>query len=475
MVLRHGFFYLLARAVPGLVSFAAIGVFSRLLGDDGYGAYALTLSYAGLANIAAYQWLRWGIARYRSGHDSDPGVFLSTVFWTFVLLSAVLALGGTVAALLAAPALRPYLVAGTVLLIVQAWFLNHLEFLRAELQPLRYGLTTLVKAVLTLALGVLLVRAGLGPLGVVYGLAIGLAVAAFVPLPRYWRTLAPRWDSALVRRFLRYGLPLTATAGFNFIIASSDRILLGWLQGVDAAGVYSAGYDLTQQSLGMLMSTTYLASYPLAVKAFNARNFQQARQQLRSSLGLLWAIGLPAAVVVVLHAPLIARVVVGEELAPQVAGFMPWVALAIFLSGLKSYLYDLPFQLAERTELQTRIIVVAAAVNALLNLVLIPRWGVLGAAWATVAGYGCGLALSYWLGRTIFPVPPARSELAKTLVAVLAMAAAMALVEVQAAAPWQLLIEFSAGGLSYALAMLALDFQGLRRTSFARLRALFYG
>jgi O-antigen/teichoic acid export membrane protein len=85
---------------------------------------------------------------------------------------------------------------------------------------------------------------------------------------REWRCIRPGLlDLRLVRDLLAYGLPLAVTFALNFIVHSSDRILLGWLISYEAAGTYAAGYDLTQMSLTLLMMVVNLAAYPQIVRS----------------------------------------------------------------------------------------------------------------------------------------------------------------------------------------------------------------
>lgn len=55
MLLRHSALYTLARGLPGLINFAALAVYTRLLGPEEYGRYALVIAAVGLANAVLFQ------------------------------------------------------------------------------------------------------------------------------------------------------------------------------------------------------------------------------------------------------------------------------------------------------------------------------------------------------------------------------------------------------------------------------------
>src|SRR5688500_16102015 len=70
--LSHAAIYLVARGVPGLISFMAIPLFTRLLSPADYGRYALVAAAAALLNALIFQWLRLSMVRYLPANQQDP-------------------------------------------------------------------------------------------------------------------------------------------------------------------------------------------------------------------------------------------------------------------------------------------------------------------------------------------------------------------------------------------------------------------
>src|SRR5690606_28651693 len=115
------------------------------------------------------------------------------------------------------------------------------------------------------------------------------------------------------KELVQYGLPLTGIAILSFLIASSDRFILNHLSGIESAGLYSASYDLANQTLGLLMMVVNLAAFPLAMRALEDRGVEAVHAQLRENIIMLLAIALPAATGFILCTPNIAEVVLGEH------------------------------------------------------------------------------------------------------------------------------------------------------------------
>ena len=90
---------------------------------------------------------------------------------------------------------------------------------------------------------------------------------------------------------------------------------------------------------------------------------------------------------------------VGPALRDGAAQVTPWIAASALFVGPDHLLHPPAFTLGRRTGLLLVAMSIPAAANVGLNLVLIPRFGLTGAMWATTASYGLGLAASIALGR----------------------------------------------------------------------------
>jgi O-antigen/teichoic acid export membrane protein len=457
VLLKHTLLYLVARGVPGILNFLAIALYTRLLDPEIYGEYTLLLTAVGLADALVFQWLRLGLLRFLPEAGSARSEFLHTIRVLFLFA----ALGSAIVTALAWLVL-PLQAAGLIalalgLLWLQGWFELNLELIRTQLSPLRYGLFAVARAGLSLAFAVTFIRLGWGVPGILSGLALGMAVPYLVlGAGREWRSDGPaRFNRRLAGRLLRYGLPLTITFALGFMVNSSDRFLLAWLSGTDSAGLYAVGYDLAQFTIGVIMMVINLAAYPLIVRAMEQQGPEAARQQMRSTALLLISVGAPATAGLALLAPGIAAVIVGPEFRAASVLIIPLIALAALLAGFKSYHVDVGFQLGHRTGQQAWVMLLAALLNIALNLWWIPRAGILGAVYATLAAYLAALVLSWLLVRRTFPVPLPPAASWKALVATAVMALVLRLFPV-AGNLVTLGLQVGTGALVYALALLAL-------------------
>ncbi len=421
-LLQHTGIYLLARGVPGVINFLAIAVYTRLLPPDEYGRYALVMAGVGFAGVLLFYWLGSAVLRFTSAYRHQPEELLGTVRSLYlIILVGTLIAGGAVIALFVPAEWRSFVVVALFLLWAQGWFEINLEKARAELLPVRYGVSAGIRSIVAISTGVALILYGLGAIAPLIGHVAGFALGAALLASKQWRQVRYSFSRPVARQVLSYGLPLTGTFALSYVINSSDRFLIAHFLGEESAGVYAAGYDAVSQVLAVLMMIVNMAAYPLAVANLEQNGIEAAKVQLSRNILLLLSVAVPAGVMIVLFAPQFASVMLGQRFRQPAVTIIPYIALATLLAGIRAYHFDLAFQLGKYTIAQIWVTGSAAIVNVLLNLVWIPRWGILGAAWATIAAYVVALLLSILLGRRVFSVPVNWKGLLPILLAVTAM------------------------------------------------------
>jgi O-antigen/teichoic acid export membrane protein len=408
MLLRHSAYYLLARGIPGLVNFFALALYTRLLAPEHFGQYALVLAGVGLANVVVFQWLRLVVARFLSGSKDASSQFLAGILAVFLVLALVAAGAGVCLVFFWRDPVWQRLVALAVpLLLVQAWFELNLDIARAQLKPAWYGKLLTSKSLIALVLGGMLAWIGLGAIAPIVGLLIAHSVS-FMPFALIvWHGVRPRWDRASVfRDQLRYGLPLAITFALGWVVTSSDRLLIVWLADESAVGVYSAGYDLTFQSLTLLLSIINTAAYPLAVDALDKRGEPAALSQLGQNGALVFAVALGGAATLIALRPQLVNLLIGEAFRDGALLIFPWITIAAAIAGIKAYHFDIAFHLGRESRWLVGTGAVTALSNLALNLFLIPKYGILGAALATLGAFAFAAITSIWLGKRTFVMVP---------------------------------------------------------------------
>jgi O-antigen/teichoic acid export membrane protein len=469
MLLKHSGGYLLARILPAAVSFASLVLYTRLLSPADYGIYVLVIAGVSLVKALMFSWLDMALLRIMPAHKERPEALLGTVLAIYLLLVVASGIAGVAAAALwPDPVIAKLIAFGVPLLWAHAWFELNLTLAQAKLMPGRYGLMMCARALVTLGLGATLILWGAGAYAPLIGFCAGSMLGGVAIAAWDWRGIRPRIDGPLSRQLAHYGVPLTGTIALAFVLDAADRFMISAMIGEEAVGPYAAAYDLTAQSLTMLMMIVNLAAYPLAVRAYEEGGMAKADDQIRQNGAMLMAVALPATTGIVILAGSIAGVFLGPAFRDTGAQILPWIAVAMLLAGMREYFFDLAFQLKRRTGLLIWSPAVAAVCNILLNLWWIPKYGVVGAAWATLTSYLIALLVCIVIGRQLLPIRPDWSQLARIAAATSAMGGVLLLLP-QVGGVIGMIEEIAAGAAVYAAGAVLLDVMGARTYLLRRL------
>jgi O-antigen/teichoic acid export membrane protein len=324
----------------------------------------------------------------------------------------------------------PWLQPGIVFLaigmaVAQGVFDFAAQHASSTLRPRRYGSLYLAKACLALSLGFLFLRMGAGPLGAVGALILGFlgATAAFGRQAwlDVWRGT---FDRHLMPALAAYALPSSFGLLTSNTLQWGDRLILAAYVPADRLGAYGASADLVQQGFGLVCMAFLLASFPRLVAAWEARDPSLQAQFDRYAL-LLIAFIVPAAVGLALVAGDLATLLLGQAYAADAGKVMPWLAVAALVGGLRMFLFDLPLYLSRRMVTQSALVGGCAVLTLALNILLVPKHGILAAAVVSVIGQTIGCAGSFFFGRQTLVVRIPLRDLLAVAVASVAMAACL--------------------------------------------------
>jgi O-antigen/teichoic acid export membrane protein len=235
------------------------------------------------------------------------------------------------------------------------------------------------------------------------GLLLG-TYAGGVPFLAYliWeqrRRLSLRIDVGTLRRMFRFGLPTMPAELSLYSLQFIDRILLVRLAGLAEAGLYALAVRFAQ-GVNVLVRGFQLAWPPLA---YSVEDDAEAKRVY--AIIVTWFTAICAFMVVGFW--LLARWIVRLLAAPEF--FESFEAIGLLATGVTLYALYLVLVVVlgrtGRTEFNLPATGIATAGNVVLNLVLIPPLGIVGAGLALVGSYVIVLALMYLFTQRLFPVP----------------------------------------------------------------------
>ncbi len=469
--------YLPANIVQGVVGFLSIILFTRLLTADEFGRYALAFSVMTLAHVAVFSWLEAAMARFWAAQTpgAAQGHFASLYRTAFALSVGFLVVMGLAVWLWPTdPLFKLALAAGLAGAPARCLIKLGQERYRAAGEVGKAAGLDIAVAIGGLAVGVGFAVTGAG--GAAPLLGIGLAPLAALPfvLPGELRQArGGAFERDRVRGYAVYGYPIAASLALTVVLSSTDRFLLALFMNEAAVGAYHASYSIANRTLDVLFLWLGSAGQPALVMALERGGLDRLKEAAREQLSTFLLIGLPAAAGVALVARPLAEVLIGEDLRDAAASVTPWIALSALLFGLTAYYFGQAFTLGKKTKRLLVAMAIPAGLNVVLNLLLVPYFGLMGAAWATAASFAAGLIATMLIGRRVVALPVPWENLLRCATATAVMALVVFRLPAIGGVP-ELMLDASVGGLVYAAAALTLNAAGVRDVALrlaGRLRA----
>ncbi|SDQ96617.1 flippase [Natronobacterium texcoconense] len=380
----------------GLLIFLLAGV---LLTPDEYGLLFLVISIVTVAQLGSDLGLARSAARYVSDRkETDPGtvrfVLRTSIRYRLLLLGivagALLVGRDLIAAILETPALTTLLVVGALYLCALSLYSYHQTlfqgFNRVELSARIEVINSVGRVIFVVAFTAL----GFGVVGALFGYVLGAGIATVIGavlLYRQFYTAYPDGSGSrsLRNRILEYSVPLTASQGANVLDRQIDTVLVGYFLTPVAVSYYVLGKQISEfvtvisGSLGFSISPSFGEQ-----KA--TESLERAARIYETSLQYVLLLYMPAAVGIFLVADPAVTLVFGSEYAGaapvlQVLGiYIVFQSITDITTNSLDYL--------GRAKARAIAKGVTSVANVGLNVVLIPIYGVVGAAVATVVTFG---------------------------------------------------------------------------------------
>ena len=380
---RYTWLVLLSAAARGL-GFAAVILVARGFGVEIFGelgfahatvGYALTFAVFGLGIYGVREAVR---------HPESIGAVTSTVIAIRLVLGAVAFLALALLTLL--PAFRP--VAGLVLLYALTLFTSAISvFWVAQSQQRTdvLGLAAVATQALYIGQVYLALTLDLGKHAVPIALATSELVVALGLLVWMRRRVAPLarpLAPAACGRILRRTAPLAGSQMLRAVALGSDMVLLGLLVPMDRVGTYGAAYKLFV--LGFTLVGLYVTVVLPHLVHHGTVSVRRMAREVGSLLRKLLLLAIPLAALGVAVAPWVMRSLFGEEFADATTP-MRLLVLATLASLFGGHYRPAVLAMGEhRRDLANGA--VSAGVHVAAKLVLIPFFGLTGAALGTLLG-----------------------------------------------------------------------------------------
>jgi O-antigen/teichoic acid export membrane protein len=318
---------------------------------------------------------------------------------------------------------------------------------RVEQRSVQYAIASVVNVLVTVAAMVVFVAVfHWGAIGLVVGNFTGTLVVYTALVVYRTEQLGLEFDRTLFRAMQRFGMPLVPAALALWTINFVDREFLAWFKDQGEVGVYSVAVKVA--SIITFVMVAFRTAWPAF--AYSIEDDREAKRTYAFVLTYLLAVTAWIALALGALAPWWVELLTSRPAYQRAEHAVALLAFA-FTAYAGYTVLAIGSGRARRTQLNWVVTGAGAAVNVGLNFWLVPAYGMVGAAIATVAAY-VALFLGMMLyAQSVYPVPYQWRRIGTIAVAAVGLNVAARLAHLPLA-PSALLV------LAYPLALAALGF-----------------
>jgi O-antigen/teichoic acid export membrane protein len=429
----HSAIYGAADVLPYAVNLLLFPVFTRLLSPPEYGLLALLAVLGAPLKILFRAGLDAGFFRiyYDLSTDTERRTLAGTIAAASAALGTILFLigastAGWIGDLLSSGAPLP---ARWVLLVFAEMYVGTLAIVPQALLRIQdrshvFTGLALLRHALNIGLKVALLLAGWGVEAILWSDLASTALYVTAQLPILRRGAALSWSAPLLRRALHFGAPKVPHGILVHAQNLADRrILEGFVERTEL-GLYHVGYTLAN-AVKFPISAFEQAWQPFVYA-------QLGKADAPATLSRVGTYFFAAFVSCGLALAMLGREILVLLTRPEyhgAAAVIPVVVLAYLVHGF-FLLTSIGIGIAKKARYYPLITLAAASTNIAGNFLLIPRWGLLGAAWATVLSYTVMASIGLAVSQRVYPLPVEWSRYARLAFAAAATYGASRLVPI---------------------------------------------
>jgi len=405
-----------------------IPLITNLLGAGSYGVWVTILAVVGLLTSTGGIHLHGSLVRYTSQEGTKNQTYSDILFFAsgigIILGALVIILGSTVD--------FSYLLEGEVtdqitlaivsalLILSSILFTININFPRAKGYIKFYDFSKLVRMLLEIIVLLTVFLLGgeiLSGLAALVGILLAMNVAIMSIMFVKFDFPAP--DPNNFRQYLNYGLPMVPKELSSKLLTDADKYLLLYFLGPATVGIYAVARAISQPMV-KLTGIFNPTLYPTISQEWDDSNFGEIATVYRTIFRFYSIIGIPAVVGIVILAEPLLKLISTAEIAQEGLILVPIFILGYFLKGYdNSIRYILTS--AERTDIIAGSTIITVTLNILLNLLLIPRFGMVGAAFATLSSHFLLFLITLYYSLSLIQLPLPWSTITRSILSTVMM------------------------------------------------------
>jgi len=391
-----------------------VPVYTSLFTTEEYGLYTVSIALLSFLCIIFSDWVGLAGLRFFRHHEmlDDLPKYL-TMITTLLVVNMCLMFGlallfrGGLFKLFHIP--FEYLMFVLILIIPVAIRALLSQILRAKLKAGSYSLATIVNQFATIFLAYFFAKYfNLGAASILLGMGVSISLIDVLLLYqcdiiKIFKFQKIEWKFLLP--IIKYGVPVAATSLSAWLITQSNRLVMNGISGFSKAALVGVGYGMTLPILMTLFAMITVAAIPRIYKMYEAKI--DVRPVISKFLGYYILVSLPLITAMSLYSYDYMVFLNTNPNFYEAVALVPYFAFGVFFLAMTDYT-TLQYHLANKTHIELQLKIISGVVCVGLNIILIPRLGLIGVGIATFAAN-----FLYWLLSVIYVLPDFKLKIPK--------------------------------------------------------------
>lgn len=410
---KDTFIYGLAIVLPRLINFLLTWLYTGVFRNEQFSENTVFYVYAAFFNVIFTYGMETAFFRFFSQHQEKEKVLATS----FITLTSTTIVFGVLLFVFAQPLvdvmninLLSYYTLISIILL-ETLVVLPFAYLRVTGRPIRFAIIKLVNVLIIVVLNILFLAKEFqsdtlrsyfnysNEVQYVFTANLIAAALIFISVIPYYTQVKWQLDKTILKSLLAYGWPIMI-AGVAFVINENfDKWFLD-TRDPHINGAYSACYKIA------VFMTLFITAFKMGAEPFffnqaKAANAKENYARILKYFTIFGALGLLG---IVTYIDLIKNLIIQNESYLFALKVVPVIITANLFLGIYNNL-SIWYKLTDKTRYGMYLSILGATITIVLNLALVPIYGFMVCAYATLIAYGVMMIVSYGLGRKHYPVP----------------------------------------------------------------------
>ena len=276
-------------------------------------------------------------------------------------------------------------------------------FFVAEQKAIIYNIIWLIEKYGNFILGIIFVVVfSMGIFGAVLGRVIAstlLVGVLFFIVKKIYHFKVNDFSIKVLKEILPYSLPFIGIELADVILNIGDRYVIQMWLGASSVGLYSVGYNMAQYINHMFTYPFRMSVEPYILKIYKDKGKMEAENNISAIISYYFMFGIPMTMGIIYIRVDLINILASAKYA-EAAVFFPIIAIAFIIFGLFN-IFNMGLVIGKRSNILFNLTLIVGILNIVLNIILIPIMGILGAAYTTLFSYILLIVLEYYFSNKI--------------------------------------------------------------------------